>query len=165
MILTHFQVVRAGVYTTESLLITPLPLIFFPASRYKIYDFLPHEAIKPYISGLYSVNLRCTHHVLWFSAAKSNIFLKFSFFFLVFPFPFPSLCSTLLSVRPSVHPSVQNPISILPTFTPVTAVWSYKECPFKYVRGFRLPSKHQNAKKVMVERRKVCKVNNRYNEQ
>ena len=54
-----------GVYSCMAFdFFPPLPLISFlrrVASRCKVYDFLPHKAVIPYVLGLNSIKLCCTN--------------------------------------------------------------------------------------------------------
>ena len=82
-----------GMYKVLWSLISFPPCLWFSsprrvASRYKMYDFLPHIAIKQCFYGLNSVKLCFTNHFLWFGTVKSFIFPKFSFFLFFSPWIF-----------------------------------------------------------------------------
>ena len=61
------------------------------ASRYKIYDFLPHKAINQYIIGLNSVRLCCSNQIIPFGTTKSVKSTFFFFFSSIWFFPFSKL--------------------------------------------------------------------------
>ena len=93
----------------HNLWLFPLPLLWFSprwhiASCYKIYDFLPHKAIKQSVN---SVRLSFTYYVLWFVTVKSFIFLPF--------FPFlgkgPMSCRTRENryICPYIPPRLLKP--------------------------------------------------------
>ena len=51
------------------------------ATHEKIYDFLPHKAIKQYIFGLNSIEICCSDQILPFGTIKRIKSSKISFFF------------------------------------------------------------------------------------